>query len=111
MSGAEARSALCRLEEITDPGSKGFDLGDGSIFVIRRGAELAGYVNSCPHTGGPLDWVEGQFLDLTREHIVCATHGALFRVGDGQCIDGPCLGDKLTAVTITLADGVVYLED
>ena len=111
MSGAGERRALCRMEEIADPGSKGFDLDDGSIFVIRRGAELAGYVNSCPHTGGPLDWVEGQFLDLTREHIVCATHGALFRIGDGQCIGGRCLGDKLTAVTITLADGVVYLED
>jgi nitrite reductase/ring-hydroxylating ferredoxin subunit len=111
VSATGGRRALCRLEAIADPGSKGFDVDDGSIFVIRRGAELAGYVNSCPHTGGPLDWVEGQFLDLARGHIVCATHGALFRIGDGQCIAGPCVGDKLTAVTIALDDGVVYLVD
>ena len=103
--------ALCRLEEIADPGSKGFDLDDGSIFVIRRGAVVAGYVNSCPHTRGPLDWIEGQFLDLAREHIVCATHGALFRIGDGHCIAGPCAGDRLTPVEIDVIDGVIYLLD
>ena len=100
---------LCRLEEIADPGSKGFDLDDRSIFVIRRGDQLRGYVNSCPHTRGPLDWIEGQFLDLAKEHIVCATHGARFRIGDGHCIAGPCAGDHLTAVALTLRDGVVYL--
>jgi nitrite reductase/ring-hydroxylating ferredoxin subunit len=102
---------LCRLDEIGDPGSRGFDLDDRSIFVVRRGAEVAAYVNSCPHTRGPLDWVEGQFLDYTREHIVCGTHGAMFRVGDGHCIAGPCAGDRLTPVKIALIEGVLHLLD
>jgi len=102
---------LCRLDEIADPGSEGFDLDGGSIFVVRRGTEVAAYVNSCPHTRGPLDWVEGQFLDLTREHIVCATHGALFRIGDGHCIAGPCAGDCLTPVRLALIEGVLHLLD
>jgi len=109
MSGPGKRQPLCRLEEIADPGSRGFDLDERSIFVVRRGATVAGYVNSCPHTGGPLDWIEGQFLDLPREHIVCATHGALFRIGDGHCIDGPCAGDRLTSVRIALIGGVLHL--
>ena len=105
---------LCRLAEIADPGSRGFELDDGTegraIFLVRRGATLAAYVNSCPHTGGPLDWIEGQFLDLNGQYIVCATHGALFRPGDGHCIAGPCAGDRLKPVAVTLRDGVVYLN-
>ena len=104
-----SREALCRLDEIRDPGSKGFERDDGSIFVIRRGSEVTGYINSCPHTGGPLDWVEGQFLDQCGQYIVCATHGALFRPGDGLCIAGPCAGDRLKPVAVTLSDWVVYL--
>ena len=104
-----ALEALCRLDEIADPGSRGFERADGSIFIVRRGMEVSGYVNSCPHTRGPLDWIEGQFLDFDRQHIVCATHGALFRIGDGHCIAGPCAGEDLTRVDLTLREGVIYL--
>ena len=102
---------LCRLEEIADPGSRAFDLDDRSIFVVRRGAQVAAYVNSCPHTRGPLDWIEGQFLDLAGEHIVCATHGAMFRIADGHCIAGPCAGDRLTLARVALVEGVLHLLD
>ena len=68
-------------------------------------------VNSCPHTGGPLDWVEDQFLDLDRRHILCATHGALFRIEDGHCLAGPCKGKGLTAVAIVVAEGEVRLAE
>lgn len=110
---AEVGRLLCRLAEIADPGSRGFELDDRpggrAIFLVRRGATLAAYVNSCPHTGGPLDWVEDQFLDLDRRHILCATHGALFRVEDGHCLAGPCKGQGLTAVAIVVAEGEVRL--
>lgn len=62
-------TTLCRLDDIAAPGSRGFSLGAGAerreIFVVRDAAgEARAYVNSCPHTGGPLDWVEHQFLSL-----------------------------------------------
>lgn len=102
-------TALCRLDDIADPGSRGFDIEGRPLFVVRHGEFVAGYVNSCPHTGGPLDWVEDQFLDLERRHILCATHGALFRMEDGHCLAGPCAGDHLTPVSLTVVDGVVML--
>ena len=79
------------------------------IFVVRRGRLVAACVNSCPHTGGPLDWVPDQFLDLERRHMLCATHGALFRLEDGHCLAGPCAGDQLTAVAVEIVEGVVVL--
>jgi nitrite reductase/ring-hydroxylating ferredoxin subunit len=106
---------LCRLAEIADPGSRGFELDDGpggrAIFLVRRGATIAAFVNSCPHTGGPLDWVEDQFLDLARRHILCATHGAVFRIEDGHCLAGPCQGKGLKAVAVVVAEGEVRLVE
>jgi nitrite reductase/ring-hydroxylating ferredoxin subunit len=103
------RTPLCRLDELADPGGRGFAVEGQEIFVVRRGRLVAAYVNSCPHTGGPLDWVEDQFLDFGRQHILCATHGALFRIADGHCLAGPCKGKALTPVAITVAAGEVRL--
>ena len=111
MSARPAGRTLCRLEEIDDPGSRGFEFDDRSIFVVRRGATVAAYVNSCPHTRGPLDWVEHRFLNLARTHILCGTHGAVFRLEDGYCIDGPCIGDHLTALKVVVESGLLRLLD
>ncbi len=106
---------LCRLGELAEPGSKGFSLGQGlarrEIFLVRHGGEVRAYENSCPHTGGPLDWVPDQFLSHDRKHILCATHGALFRVHDGHCVHGPCVGKSLVPVAIRLEGDDIVLVD
>jgi nitrite reductase/ring-hydroxylating ferredoxin subunit len=79
------------------------------LLVVRRGNRVYGYRNSCPHTGGPLDWVSGEFLDLERKYIQCATHAALFRITDGVCVYGPCAGGQLTPVPLVVQDGDVNL--
>ena len=109
------RVILCRLGEIAEPGTKGVSLGQGrarrEIFLVRRGGDVRAYENACPHTGGMLDWVPDQFLSLDRKHILCATHGALFRMDDGYCIHGPCIGRSLTPVAIRLQGGEILLVD
>ena len=105
------RCVLCRLEDIEDPGSMALHLttagGPRDIIVVRRGEQVYGYFNNCPHTGGPLDWVPGQFIDLGREYIQCATHAALFGIADGICVAGPCTGDRLAAVPLGIEAGEV----
>lgn len=102
---------LCRLDELPDPGSRGFslttDAGLQDIFVVRRGDRAFAYLNHCPHTGSPLDWQPDQFLNLERTLIQCATHMALFRIEDGHCLAGPCAGQALTPLAVTLLDGWV----
>jgi len=106
---------LCRLEEIAEPGSRGFRFGSGSeshaIFVVRHRGRVVAYENVCPHVGSPLDWAPDRFLDIERRFILCATHGALFRIEDGYCIEGPCAGKALTPVRVRVEDGEVYLEE
>ena len=105
---------LCRLQDIDDPGSKGIVTGiDGrktGIFLVRRGDKVYGYRNQCPHTGSPLDWLPDQFLDLDKAFIQCATHDARFRIEDGMCVSGPCHGDRLQPVSISVERGEVFLE-
>ena len=110
MSHLALRQALCRLEDLADPGARGFSLRlpDGviaDIFVVRRGTECFAYRNHCPHTGSPLDWQPDQFLNLERTLIQCATHLAVFRIEDGRCVAGPCAGQALTPVPLDVVEG------
>jgi len=111
--GSSPRGRLCRLDDLEDPGSRGFPVlfagGMSGILVVRRGLHVYAYLNTCPHAGSPLDWVPDQFLDLNREYIQCATHGALFRIEDGVCMYGPCAGDRLTPVPTAVEAGEVVL--
>ena len=111
---AARHTVLCRLDEIPAPGSKGFAFGAGAgrrdIFVVRDAGRVYAYDNSCPHTGGPLDWTPDRFLSLDKRLILCATHGALFRVRDGACVGGPCVGRSLAAVRISIVDGEIRLN-
>ncbi len=41
---------------------------------------------------------------------MCAAHGALFDIATGRCVLGPCLGDALTPVPLTLqANGEIHI--
>lgn len=112
--------ALCGLADIPDGEGRSFELdqdaadtfarGVRDIFVIRRGEAVFGYANVCPHAGTPLDWVENQFMTHDKSHILCATHGALFRIEDGHCIIGPCEGDSLQELPVAVRAGKVVLE-
>jgi len=101
VTAAAAERVLCLLDDIPDGESKGFAAAPGGftgLFAVRRGDRVWVYVNSCPHIGVPLDPVPDRFLDRKREHVVCSTHGARFRIEDGFCTTGPCYGESLEAV-------------
>lgn len=109
-----AGRVLCRLDQIEDGEGTGFVLGDGAertdILVVRAGGRAFGYVNSCPHVGSPLDLPEDRFMSADGRHLMCHTHGALFRIEDGFCVAGPCQGDRLTPVPLEVdAAGRVLL--
>ena len=97
-------TALCSASEIKEGEARSFEFRDGpdrfELFVIRKGGRLRAYVNDCPHAHTPLDWTPNRFFDRKGQHLMCATHGALFRPADGKCISGPCLNERLTSVPL-----------
>ena len=108
-----SQTVVCQLDELHDPDCRGLTLCLNEqifdVFIVRRGMQVFAYHNSCPHTGGPLDWVSGQFLNIDRDYIQCATHDALFRLNDGYCVAGPCAGDKLKSVPVVIDTGKVMI--
>lgn len=104
-------TVLCALGDIADPGGRTFRVGGRApMFVIRTGAAVHGYENRCPHQGTTLDWKAHSFLTVAKTEIICATHGALFRIADGYCFAGPCPGAALTPVAVRVEHGRVMLE-
>ena len=105
---------LCKISDIEDPGSKAFDIKINrkiqSIFVVHKDGEFFAYYNQCPHTGASLEWQEDQFLDLDKTLIQCATHDALFMINSGKCIAGPCIGDKLQAIPLSIDSDEIHLD-
>ncbi len=103
--------ALCELSALDDPGARGFVFeADGAWFrgfVVRRADHVAGYVDSCPHVGAPLALTPTAYLTRSGDHIICSSHGALFRPSDGRCVAGPCVGRSLKPWPVTLRDGWV----
>lgn len=104
-------TVLCAEGEIAEGTAKVFEFGSGAerfeMFALRHHGRVVAYVNECPHAALPLDWNPGHFLDLSRTQILCANHGALFRIADGFCVHGPCEGRSLVAVPIDVVDGAI----
>jgi len=100
---------LCTLADLAATGAKEVILDDNgariSIFIIKHGDGVLGYVNSCPHARLPLNWQDEQFFDVTGLYLLCANHAAYFDIATGQCVRGPCKGQSLTTFPVDL-DGV-----
>ena len=103
------------FNEVSDPGSRAFSINDKTSelagFVVRKGQDLFGYQNQCPHTGVTLNWTEDVFLDADDSQIQCAMHGALFTIEEGRCTWGPCLGESLEKLELQIdSRGKIFIE-
>lgn len=104
---------LCASDELAEGCSLRVSFEDDDhahgICLIRKSGALRAYLNRCPHQDMAMDWLPGRFLDESGQHIVCAMHGAQFRVEDGACVAGPCQGQALQSVSVSERDGAIYL--
>lgn len=97
-------TVLCHIDEIPEDGSKGLEVGEHNLFAVKKDGQVYLYHNQCPHLGVELNWQEDQFLDMDNALIQCATHGALFIIEDGECVAGPCQGQRLVPVPFEIID-------
>jgi nitrite reductase/ring-hydroxylating ferredoxin subunit len=113
---------LCRFDDLADGEARGYSVpGLGrKVVLVRKGGAIFGYLDSCPHYAGgtPMAWKTDAYLDGEGAHIACHSHGALFDIETGDCVLGPCLGQSLTRVPVSISsnggiDAVVegYLEE
>ena len=105
---------LANVDDLPDPGARGFDPGKAgrdTLFVVRRGAELHAYRDACPPFGDTqMAWRKDAYLNGDGTRIVCHAHGAQFDIASGECLLGPCLGQRLVPVEIEVtSDGDIAL--
>jgi nitrite reductase/ring-hydroxylating ferredoxin subunit len=110
---------ICRMSDIPSQKARGFHLvrldDDGRerswpIIVVRWGRQVFGYVNKCPHDGINLDWERNQFLDPNGIRLMCGKHGALFELGTGICVEGPCKGQGLEPISLSIIDNDICVS-
>ena len=101
----------CRLDSIPDGSARGFELdADTPILIVRQGDRAWAYINRCPHIGVQLNWTPDQFMSLDNRHLQCSMHGAQFRIKDGFCIDGPCIGRSLQPLPVTIRNNRISVS-
>ena len=100
------------IADIPDGGAIGAHLasptGGFDVVIVRLGARVLGYHNECPHALRRLDWAPGKFL-IEQGHLVCAAHGAMFKLDSGFCTSGPCRGNGLVPIALRIEDDAVVL--
>jgi nitrite reductase/ring-hydroxylating ferredoxin subunit len=72
--------------------------------LLRWNGKLYAYRNLCPHWSMPLDADTGEFFDDNESVLHCKMHGARFDPATGDCVMGPCEGDRLEKLRVELSD-------
>ncbi len=115
MTAFEAR--VCREDQLTHGEVRTASLGvdeDGrpiQALVLRdETGSLVAYRNLCRHLPVPLDGGTGELLTDDRRYLVCGTHGATYRLGDGVCVEGPCEGAALESLRLRVEAGEVFVS-
>jgi nitrite reductase/ring-hydroxylating ferredoxin subunit len=80
-------------------------------FAVRWRGVARGFLNRCGHIPVELDWQPGEFFDISRLYLICATHGALYDPATGACRGGRCEGRGLIPLALVERDGNIYCEE
>lgn len=105
---------IARLDEIPAEGIL-FDYKDGPFdeqgILLSTANGVRAYKNECRHLPMPLDDRDpGEIWDDDKLHLICNSHGALYRPADGLCVAGPCEGSHLKELPVVVQGDEVYLE-
>lgn len=103
-------SRIGHIEDFPDNSACSVAAGPLSLLVVRRAGRVFLYENRCPHTRETLDPSGGSLATGDGLLIECQRHAAQFIADTGECVAGPCQGERLHAVPFTLSEGSIYLD-
>jgi len=114
------RTRLTTVETVTDRGSWLCTVRDPhgveeEVILVPcpdeadPGTGVEAWMNRCTHEAQRLN--RGFGAALRDGEIVCPKHGSMFDACTGDCDNGEAAGTTLVGVDVTVAEGVVYLDD
>lgn len=80
------------------------------LILVDHGGSVYAYDNACPHTGETLDPMGGSVTTAGGALLRCQRHAAEFDATTGECVGGPCIGERLTPVAVTVVGREIYLD-
>lgn len=98
------------LDDIPNNSSRAITLAGRELLLVRRHDEFFLYHNRCPHTDETLDPMGGSIVSADGLLFTCQRHGAEFIADTGECVGGPCQGERMEPVAFTLSQGEIYLD-
>ena len=101
---------VCALDELPEQATKGVEYAEQEIILFNWFGKIYAYLNNCPHAGWPLNFDPDKFLDEEGSYLQCSNHMALFEVEDGACIAGPCHGERLTPIEVSVQGEDIFLK-
>lgn len=107
---------ICNSDDLKSGGTGiKFNLTVGSqpvpAFAVRFEGSVYAYLNRCAHMMLELDWDDAEYFDTSGEYLICSNHGALYEPNTGVCVNGPCYGASLIAISVKEVDSTVVLDD
>jgi nitrite reductase/ring-hydroxylating ferredoxin subunit len=102
---------LCQAQSIPEGESRSFELEQAALFAIKKREQIFVYLNRCPHMHVPLNWEPDKLLNNSGDLIQCSTHGALFEIENGECLQGPCLGQRLKSIDYEITEGMICISE
>lgn len=103
-------TVVCSVHDIEEDDAKGFDVDGNSLVVVKKHGQFHVYHNFCPHLGIPLEFQPDEFLDIDKQFLQCANHGALFEIDSGYCVVGPCAGQSLKPAPFHIENDNIILD-
>ena len=103
--------AICEVDSIPENGCQAIELKQVALFAVKKRKQTFVYINRCPHMHVPLNWEPNKFLNNSGDLIQCSTHGALFKIETGECLQGPCLGQSLQAIAHEVKDEKICIKE
>jgi nitrite reductase/ring-hydroxylating ferredoxin subunit len=106
-------TVVAPVDAVPDRRGREFVFGRGaaafSMFVVRHGEMVRGYLNLCPHFSLKLNQRGDEFVNGDGSLIRCTMHFAEFRIADGLCVAGACEGSFLDPVPVHVRDGQIVI--
>jgi nitrite reductase/ring-hydroxylating ferredoxin subunit len=112
---AEGLMMLCRVGDLAEGDTRGFEVPGwrAKVILVRKAGAVHGWRDLCPHYAGgtPMAWKRDAYLNGARTHLACHAHGAWFDIETGVCVQGACLGKRLTRVPLRIDEaGGIHLD-
>ncbi|MBI3495080.1 Rieske 2Fe-2S domain-containing protein [Candidatus Berkelbacteria bacterium] len=101
---------ICKTTEINEGDTKNFVYQDKPAILIKFKGELYGYINVCPHEGGPCILEETPGITAPGEkRLHCQLHDSTFQPETGERMTEPAAeGTRLDKIDLKIENDTIY---